>query len=445
MDDHPGAKQQEVESKAADSPTIRLNRRSALRLAAATGAAALLPACDRRKSAATQGQSAASSATRPAAGSGPAVESSGQTSGSQSMARYPEKTDLILLTDRPPQLETPVRYFAREITPNDAFFVRWHLAGIPTSVDLDTFRLSVSGHVDSSLNLSMAELLKDFEPVSVVAVNQCSGNSRSFFEPPVPGGEWGNGAVGNAKWTGVRLTDLLAKAKVKPGAVDVSFQGLDRPVLPTTPQFVKSLSFEHANDGQVMIAYAMNDAPLPMLNGFPIRLIVPGWFGTYWVKALNVIQVLPDKFHNFWMDKAYRIPNNGRAEEKPGDLAKDTVPINHLFVRSLFATPQKGERIKVGQPYEVTGVAFSGGDGIKKVEVSTDGGKTWAAAELGRNLGNYSFRRWTYSWQPAAAGAAQLMVHATDNKGQTQPEKPTWNRSGYARNVIERVDVTVEA
>jgi DMSO/TMAO reductase YedYZ molybdopterin-dependent catalytic subunit len=212
------------------------------------------------------------------------------------LVRFPEKTDLILLTDRPPQLETPPHYFLQDITPNDAFFVRWHLEGIPTSVDLAAFRLQVGGHVEKPLVLSVADLRSQFEPVSLVAVNQCSGNSRSFFEPRVPGGQWRNGAMGNARWTGARLRDLLDRAGVRPGAVDVSFSGLDRAALAATPGFVKSLGIDHARDGEILVAYEMNGADLPMLNGFPVRLVVPGWYATYWVKALSNITVLPAKF-----------------------------------------------------------------------------------------------------------------------------------------------------
>ncbi|HTK75115.1 MAG TPA: molybdopterin-dependent oxidoreductase, partial [Gemmataceae bacterium] len=250
-----------TEAKPSRDSVRGLDRRAFLRLAALAGAGSLLPSFVRRSALAE-----AADTTRPAAP--PGLE----------LARFPEKTDLILLTDRPPQLETPLRYFRTDLTPNEAFFVRWHLAIIPTSVDTNAFRLKVGGHVGRELELSLDELRKNFEPASVVAVNQCSGNSRSFFEPRVFGGQWGNGAVGNAKWTGVRLKDLLAKANVKAGAVDVSFGGLDRESMPTVQPFVKSLALDHANDGEVLVAYEMNGKPLPMLNGFPLRLVLPGWF-----------------------------------------------------------------------------------------------------------------------------------------------------------------------
>lgn len=409
-----------------DFARYSLRRRDVLRCAAAVAASLALPACN-SKNAAQNG------APAPAAGNA-------TPTAAPEMARFPEKTDLILLTDRPPNLETPLHYFQKDLTPNDAFFVRWHLGLIPTTIDADAFRLSVAGHVENPLSLSLAELRKDFEPVFTVAVLQCSGNSRSFFQPRVTGGEWGNGAVGNAKWTGVRLRDLLAKAKVKEGAVDVSFKGLDRAPMPTVPDFAKSLDFAHANDGEVVVAYEMNGQPLPMLNGFPLRLIVPGWYATYWVKSLNEINVLPHKFKGFWMDKAYRVPNNPDCNESPKDLAKDTIPISRMTVRSLFVRPEPAEKVAAGN-YEIEGVAIDSGKGISKVEVSTDGGKTWADAKLDPDLGKYSWRRWRFAWKPAA-GKYQLMARATNSAGETQT-KSQWNRSGYARNVIETIDVTV--
>lgn len=363
--------------------------------------------------------------------------------GQRRLVRFPEKTDLILLTDRPPQLETPLKYFKHDLTPNDAFFVRWHLSGIPTRVDLRTFRLALKGHVNAPLNLSVDDLKKDFEPVDVIAVAQCSGNSRGYFDPRVTGGQWGNGAVGNAKWTGLRLKDLLTKAGVKAGAVDVSFAGLDDAPLPDTPKFVKSLSFDRANDGEVLVAYAMNDQPLPMLNGFPLRLVVPGWYATYWVKSLNEINVLPEKFKGFWMDKAYRIPNNPDAQESPQQLATDTIPINRHSVRSIFVSPEGGQHVAANQKIEIEGVAFDAGEGIRKVELSPDNGKTWTDARLERELGRYAWRRWRYAWTaPAAAGTCRLLARATNAKGETQTTAQ-WNRSGYQRNVIEHLDLTV--
>src|SRR5579871_1131754 len=212
--------------------------------------------------------------------------------GSREIVRdFPQKGPMILQRTRPPLLETPFEVFDRGVfTPNDRFFVRWHWAVIPTSVDVTTFRLAVRGHVNQTLSLSLDDLMS-LPRVELAAVNQCSGNSRGFYQPRVPGGQWGNGAMGNALWTGVRLKDVLDRAGVKAGAVQVRFNGLDDPVVPDGPDFKKSLDIDHARDGEVMIAYAMNGEQLPLLNGFPLRLIVPGWYSTYWIKMLDDVEV----------------------------------------------------------------------------------------------------------------------------------------------------------
>ena len=363
-------------------------------------------------------------------------------SGARELVRYPEKTELILLTDRPPQLETPLKYFRTDLTPNDAFFVRWHLSGIPTTVDLRTFRLEVGGHVNKPLSLSLKDLQSKFEPVSLVAFCQCAGNSRSLFEPRVPGGQWGNGAMGNARWKGVRLKDVLDAAGVQAGAVQVGLQGLDVPPLPKTPRFEKSLQIDHARDGEVMIAYEMNGAPLPMLNGFPIRLVVPGWYATYWVKALSSVTVLDQPLKTFWMDKAYRIADNADANEEPQHLSAVTVPINQMSVHSIFVSPEPGEQLRTGQRYELAGVANDGMSGVRRVEVSNDGGQSWSDATLAPDLGRYSWRLWKAEWTPPAKGTYRLMVRATNSAGETQ-RAAQWNRSGYQRDVIEHLDVVV--
>lgn len=360
----------------------------------------------------------------------------------RTLARYPQKTDLILLTDRPPQLETPLHYFQSDLTPNEAFFVRWHFSGIPTAVDLQTFRLEVAGHLQTPLNLSLRDLQTRFEPTSFVALNQCSGNSRSLFEPRVPGGQWRNGAMGNARWKGARLKDVLDAAGVRPGAVQVVLRGLDVPPVPATPRFEKALAIDHARDGEVMIAYEMNDAPLPILNGFPIRLVVPGWYATYWVKSLSSITVLEQPLKSFWMDKAYRIPDNPDANEDPQHLVAGTVPINRMSVHSIFVRPEPNERLRTGQKYRLQGVASDGGSGIRRVDVSTDGGQRWLEARLGQDLGKYSWRRWWTDWTPSSKGSHRLMVRATSRDGQTQSTSQ-WNRSGYQRSVVEHLDVAV--
>ncbi len=356
--------------------------------------------------------------------------------GDRPLIKYPQKRPLIQMTARPPQLETPFSVFNESvITPNDAFFVRYHLAGIPLSIDPDAFQLQISGKVNTPLSLSLAEL-KGMDAIETVAVNQCSGNSRGFFDPRVAGGQLANGAMGNARWKGVPLRALLDRAGVQSGARQATFDGLDGPALPATPDFVKALDIDHARDGEVMVAYAMNGDDLPFLNGYPLRLIVPGFYGTYWVKHLNKIDVIDNVFDGFWMKTAYRIPDNACACVEPGKAPAATTPINRFDVRSFITSLADGDMVKANQDIVVKGIAFDGGYGVTDVLLSTDDGRAWTAARLGDDLGKYSFREWQASIR-LTAGAHALRVRAINRLGQSQPDEASWNPAGYMRNVVE--------
>lgn len=363
--------------------------------------------------------------------------------GQRELATYPQKRELILMTARPVQLETPLSVLNEGVfTPNDAFFVRWHIAGMPTAIDESSFQIKVHGLVRQPLTLSVAELKNSFEAVEIPAVCQCSGNSRGFFNPRVPGGEWGNGAMGNAIWKGVRLRDILNKAGIEPKAVQVRFNGADGPVLPATPDFIKALDLDVAMDEDVIVAYSMNGAPLPILNGFPVRLVVPGWFATYWVKMLDSIEVIDTTDNNFWMNPAYRIPDNPCACMTPGEQGVKTIPINRMNVRSFITSLVDGAKIKGGHSYEVKGIAFDGGYGIVRVMFSTDGGKTWEQSRLGKDYGKYSFREWTTAFHPKAGKNYELMCLAINTLGQSQRFTPHWNPAGYMRNFVESVHIS---
>lgn len=359
------------------------------------------------------------------------------------LVRFPEKTDLILLTQRPPQLETPLHYFRELITPNNALFVRWHIANIPTSVDLSQWRLKVGGNTDKELQLSMFDL-KKFEKVMYTAVIQCSGNGRSLFEPEVAGGQWKHGAMGNVIFTGARLRDILNKAGIKPGSLDVSFDGLDRPPLPSVADFVKSLPLDKALEDDIIVAYEMNGEYMPILNGFPARLVVPGWFATYWVKGLTDITVLSKQFEGFWMKSAYRIPDTPCGCVLTGTSPKKTIPIHRMTTRSIIIDPENNAQIKVNIPVEIMGIAFSGGYSIKDVIVSTDGGKIWKEARLGQDKGRYSWIQWFLPWKPDKPGKYTLMARATNSIGESQPFESLWNPAGYLLNRIEKVEVVVK-
>lgn len=361
--------------------------------------------------------------------------------GRRQLVAYPGKRPLIVLTSRPPQLETPFEVFdAGLLTPNDAFFVRYHNAGLPTEIDGERHVIRIGGNaVGKPYEISVAELRKSFEPVELVAVNQCSGNGRGLFQPRVTGGQLGNGAMGNARWVGARLKDVLARAQPTGAARQVTFDGLDFALL-GGGDFTKALDFGHAMDGEVLIAWQMNGADLPLLNGYPVRLVVPGYFGTYWVKHLSDIQVIDHVYDGFWMKTAYRIPDNDCACIEPGTTPTATRPIGRFNVRSFITSLRDGATVAHGRPLEVRGIAFDGGQGVREVAYSLDGGESWRGATLGEDLGRYSFRGFRFGFTPQR-GSYDLRVRAWNRSGQSQPMTAPWQPAGYMRNVVESVKV----
>ncbi len=359
------------------------------------------------------------------------------------LVKAPGKKEMILRSERPYNLETPQKYFLFDYTPNDVFFVRWHHSQLPGEINPDTFRLRIHGHVKNPLSLSLSDLKTKFRPVTIPALAICAGNSRQQFDPRVAGVQWKNGAMGNAKWTGVPLRDILDAAGIKEGTIDIAFNGMDDPPLPATPDFIKSLPVNRAMDGEVLVAYEMNGEKIPLLNGYPLKLVVPGWYATYWIGMLNEIRVDKDTFDGFWMKKAYFI-GKGRmnGNEKPDSLAQQTEPINQIALRSLFVSPRSDEKIPVNEKTEIQGLAFDGGNGISKVELSLDSGKTWFVTKLDPEIGKYSWRRWRYEWLPEKTGMFYVYVKATSNSGETQPLQH-WNRSGYAKNELEKLELFV--
>jgi DMSO/TMAO reductase YedYZ molybdopterin-dependent catalytic subunit len=356
---------------------------------------------------------------------------------------FPQKGRMILQRSRPPLLETPFEVFDRGVfTPNDLFFVRWHWPVIPTEIDVAAFRVAVRGHVNQALSLSMADLLA-MPRVELAAVNQCSGNSRGLFQPRVPGAQWSNGAMGNARWNGVLLRDVLDRAGIKAGAIAVRFKGLDEPMVDGAPAFMKSLDVDHARDGEAMLAYQMNGEQLPLLNGFPLRLIVPGWYSTYWVKMLNDIEVLDSPDENYWTKTAYHVPDTPYASVKPGEVGFKTVPISRMAPRSFCTNLTNATTVTPGASVPVRGIAFGGDCGVSQVELSADGGQNWQKTALGRDEGAYSFRQWSTQIIAPQPGLLTLQMRCTNIKGEAQPAEPNWNGGGLMRNVIERVRLTV--
>jgi sulfite dehydrogenase (cytochrome) subunit A len=359
-------------------------------------------------------------------------------------AVLPGKRPLLQRALRPPNFETPLAALEPAFTPNDAFFVRYHLSVIPW-VDSAAWRLEVAGaSAQRALHLSLSELRHGFEHVSLAAVNQCSGNRRGLFSPRVPGVQWGNGAMGNALWTGIRLRDVLRRAGVAGDALEVVISGADSAVLPATPDFVKSVPIERALDESTLIAFEMNGEPLPHWNGAPARLIVPGWTGTYWMKHLTQLRIVPKPFDGFWMKAAYRLPTGAfpgtrfLSQETP-----ETTPITDILVNSLITSPLPGARIRRGAHAEVAGKAWDNGAGIASVEVSVDGRRSWRQAALGRDLGRFAWREFRRALETARPGPVQIDVRARSRSGAQQPDKLTFNPSGYHDNIVQSVAVEV--
>ena len=356
---------------------------------------------------------------------------------------FPEKKPLITYSDRPPLLESPRGTFTQALTPNDEFFVRWHLPDIPTHINPDEYTIHINGLVEKELHISLNDLKTNFEQVEVDAVLQCGGNSRSAFKPIAGGIQWGSGAMGCARWKGVRLSDILARAGLKKEAKYIGFNGRDNAAYYETPNFVREMEL-HELDDHVILAYQMNDEDLPYLNGYPLRLVIPGYYSDSWVKMISNITVT-DKYKSlFFMDVAYRVPDNETESETPDNKFKVTKPITNMNVKSVIGYPENGDKIYHNSHVVVRGVAFDDGHGINSVKISTDGGETWEDALI-KKAGRYSFQAFRYAFKPTKYGKVKIMAKAIDNLGNEQPlaKNVLWNHGGYKYNGIDEVTVEV--
>jgi DMSO/TMAO reductase YedYZ molybdopterin-dependent catalytic subunit len=348
----------------------------------------------------------------------------------------PEKY-LLQLNGYPQNAETPLELLTDYITPTNLFFLRSHW--IPHTPDLKTWKLTIDGEVDKPLTLSLAEL-KKMPRADATCVLQCAGNGRALQQPAVPGVQWRYGAVGNAKWSGVRVRDVLERAGVKSGASHLHLFGSDDPP-GKVPPFHRSIEMEKVlNDG--ILAWEMNGQPLSAAHGAPLRLVVPGWAGDHWMKWLIRLAPQNEVIKGFYMDTAYRWPNNPGA---PGVAFKpeEMHPVTELSVKSNVTTVPK--TVRQGQAHIIRGFAFSGAPDIAKVEVSDDDGATWADAKLDPRHSPYAWRLWWHEWTPKAKGAVKLLARATDSRGASQPRESVWNQSGYLYNAWHAVDVEVIA
>lgn len=383
-----------------------------------------------------------------AAAIGSSLEAASQPKTGQKISEvaFPQKRPMITYSDRPPLLESPRNVFSQAITPNDQFFVRWHMPEIPTHVDINEYRLKVNGEVKNELSLTLEQLKTEFAPIEITAALQCGGNGRSAFSPIAGGIQWGNGAVGNAKWKGARLRDILERAGIKKGAHWIGFNGLDKAAYYKTPNFVREMHIEEL-DEHVIVAYEMNGEELPYLNGYPVRLVIPGYYSDSWVKMLSNLTLTTDYQKLFFMDVAYRVPDNETESEDPYSHKKvKTKPITKMNVKSMIGYPTNDTKVYYNSHTTVRGVAFDQGKGIKEVLVSVNGGKTWEAAILddGKN-GLYSFREFRYTFNPSTYGKVTIMSKAINLAGEVQPlaQDIQWNHGGYKYNGVDAVTIEV--
>jgi sulfite oxidase len=352
----------------------------------------------------------------------------------------PGKEKLIVRSVRPPDYESPVGLLDSWITPVDHFYVRQHMP-TPTGLDAATWTLQVDGDVATPLTLTLDDLRK-MPATSTTSVLECAGNGRAFFDPPVAGIQWEKGAVGNARWTGVRMADILKRAGLRPSGRFVTMNGADRG-MGQQPDFVRQLPIDKALDPDTLIAYDMNDQPITPLHGFPLRSIVPGWEGAYSIKWLTHLSVLDKEFDGFWVATGYRYPTKTVAPGAAVD-PKDMVPLTGLVVKSLITRPLEAAVMLPGK-VEVAGFAWAGDTDISRVEVSTDHGAMWHTARLVGERAKYAWRRFEYTFEATRPESYLILSRATDAKGRTQPITPPWNPSGYLWNAPDSVRIEVKA
>jgi sulfite oxidase len=348
------------------------------------------------------------------------------------------KDKLIVRSLRPPDFETPVSLLNSFITPNDLFYVRSHMP-VP-QVDPSTWSLKIGGEVNSPIALSLDEI-KKLPAVTITMTLECAGNGRAFFEPALAGIQWEKGAVGTARFTGARMSDVLKKAGVKATGLNVEMHAADRPP-GTMPAFVRQVPMAKAMHPDTIVAWDMNGQPIPLPHGLPLRAVIPGWEGAYSVKWLNALNVLAKDSDSFWVATGYRYPNRRVAPGAAVD-AKDMEPLTGLVVKSLITTPAAGASLPVGK-VAVGGFAWAGENDITKVDVSIDNGVTWQAARLTGEQARFSWRRFEFEFAAARPQSYLILSRATDNKGNVQPAVSQWNPSGYLWNQYDSVRIEVK-
>lgn len=331
----------------------------------------------------------------------------------------------------------PLEALRWPITPLGLHYLLIHY-DIP-AVDAEAWRLELAGCIDRPLVLSLDEL-KRHETVTVPVTMECAGNGRARLKPRPVSQPWLTEAVGTAEWTGTPLASLLDDVGLADNAMEVLFTALDGGVEGGIPQvYERSLPLSEALESGAILAWGIGDAPLPPQHGFPLRLVVPGWYGMANVKWLRRISVLDVPFDGYQQARGYRVRH---SEDEAGE------PVTRMLPRALMAPPgvpdfMTRRRFVALGAHRLEGRAWSGWGDIARVELSVDGGASWVDADLGDTPGKHAWRGWTHSWEPAGPGDYELVCRAFDSSGNVQPLEPDWNLGGYANNAVQRIAVTV--
>lgn len=342
---------------------------------------------------------------------------------------------LQVVTERPFNAEVLLEQQRDVLTPNDRFYVRNHF-DVPELAP-DTWTLTVDGLVDRERRWTHGELLA-LPAHTLPATLECAGNGRSGLHPPVAGEPWGYGAVSTAEWTGASLCDVLDWSGVRDGTLEIVVEGADSGQVPDVGgvfNYARSMPLDQAIHPDVLLAYRMNGEPLPADHGYPVRLIVPGWYGMGSVKWVRRITAVAEPFRGFYQVDRYVIPLDGEPDREP-------LPLRDMEVRSVIARPTDGETLKPGS-HKIEGFAWSGIAPPERIEVSVDGGATWRDAEWTSDIERYAWRSWSYEWVATSTGTVELLSRTTDARGRTQPLEQHRNTLGYCNNAAQRVTVTL--
>ena len=345
-------------------------------------------------------------------------------------------------SERPLTGSVPAHEHDFDVTPTERMFVRNNL--LTPTIDINTHKLTIKGLVDRELTLSVFDLAKNIRSVTMQGMIECAGSGRSAFKPNASGTPWlETGGMGCPAWGGVRLSDVLKAAGLKPGAAHVAGQGGDPGMVPTAAPVIRSIPMKKAMDDSTLIAWAINGQPLPWIHGYPVRLVVPGWVGSASTKWLHTITVLDAPFKGTYMDSSYRVP---RVPIEPGQkMPPDSVSAEAWPIKSMITSPAPNARVR--GPVTVRGRAWVGEGSVERVEISSDEGKTWQRAQLSpsQSLHPYAWRTFTFEHTPKGPGYVTFLARAWDSAGNAQPAISTWNPLGYFWNGWHRVGVVVDA